>query len=44
MKRLALTRKLSGTKWGANSKIMKTVYTVAVRPVLEYYLNCITSV
>ncbi|KAK7108155.1 hypothetical protein V1264_015944 [Littorina saxatilis] len=36
IKRLALMRKLSGTTWGANSKILKKVYTGTVRPVLEY--------
>ena len=36
IRQLAVMRKLSGTKWGANSKILKTVYTGAVRPVLEY--------
>ncbi|KAK7087372.1 hypothetical protein V1264_021433 [Littorina saxatilis] len=36
IKRLALMKKLSGTHWGANSKILKTVYTGTVRPVLEY--------
>ena len=35
-RRLAIMRKLSGTTWGANSKILKTVYTGSVRPVLEY--------
>ena len=33
---LAIMRKLSGTTWGADSKILKTVYTGTVRPVLEY--------
>ena len=27
---------LAGTKWGANSKILKQLYTGAVRPVMEY--------
>ena len=36
IRRLAMMRKLSGTKWGAYSKILKKVYTGAVRPVLEY--------
>ncbi|KAK7096645.1 hypothetical protein V1264_003726 [Littorina saxatilis] len=36
IRRLAIMRKLSGTTWGANSQILKTVYTGAVRPVLEY--------
>ena len=36
IRRLAIMKKLSGTHWGANSQILKTVYTGAVRPVLEY--------
>ena len=36
IRRLAVMRKLSGTKWGANPRLLKTVYTGAVRPVLEY--------
>ena len=36
IRQLAVMRKLSRTKWGANSRILKTVYTGAVRPVLEY--------
>ena len=36
IRQLEVMRKLSGTKWGANSRILKTVYTGAVRPVLEY--------
>ena len=35
-RRLAIMQKLSGTTWGADSKILKTVYTGSVRPVLEY--------
>ena len=34
--KLALLKKLAGTHWGANTKIIKTVYTGAVRPTLEY--------
>ena len=30
------TRKLAGTTWGANSNILKQVYTGAVRPVVDY--------
>ena len=33
---LSIMRKLSGTTWGATSKIIKTVYTGSVRPLLEY--------
>ena len=36
IKKLAVLKKLSGTHWGANSKILKTVYMGAVRPSLEY--------
>ena len=37
-KKLLLTKKLSGTTWGANTNLLKQVYTgaVAVRPVMEY--------
>ena len=35
-KKHAVLKKLSGTHWGANSKILKTVYMGAVRPSLEY--------
>ena len=35
IKKLAVLKKLSGTHWGANSKILKTVYMGAVRPSLE---------
>ncbi|RUS82318.1 hypothetical protein EGW08_009908 [Elysia chlorotica] len=34
--RLAIMKKLSGTQWGANARILKTMYTGRVRPVLEY--------
>ncbi|KAK7101444.1 hypothetical protein V1264_019826 [Littorina saxatilis] len=36
MKKLSLMKKLAGTQWGANSGILKQVYTGAVRPVMEY--------
>ena len=36
IKKLAVLKKLSGTHWGANSKILKNVYMGAVRPSLEY--------
>ena len=36
IKKLAIMRKLAGTKWGANQKVLKQVYTGAVRPHLEY--------
>jgi ribonuclease HI/uncharacterized protein YaaR (DUF327 family) len=35
-KRLAIMKKLAGTKWGASSTILKQVYTGNVRPVMEY--------
>ena len=34
--KLAIMKKLAGTTWGANSDILKQVYTGAVRPALEY--------
>ena len=36
IKKLAVLKKLSGTHWGASSKVLKTVYMGAVRPSLEY--------
>ena len=36
IKKLAVLKKLSGTHWGANSKILKIIYMGAVRPSLEY--------
>ena len=35
-KKLALMKKLAGTQWGADGKILQQVYTGAVRPVMEY--------
>jgi ribonuclease HI/endonuclease/exonuclease/phosphatase family metal-dependent hydrolase len=35
-RRLAILRKLAGTSWGANEKILKAVYEGTVRPHLEY--------
>ena len=35
-RKLAIMKKLAGTTWGANSNILKQVYTGAVRPVVEY--------
>jgi hypothetical protein len=29
-------RKLAGTTWGANKKILKTIYQGTVRPAMEY--------
>ena len=36
LKSLSIMRKLAGTKWGANSKILKQVYAGLVRPITEY--------
>ena len=36
IRRLALMKKLAGTTWGANSAILKRVYTGYTRPVMEY--------
>ena len=33
---MSLMRKLSGTSWGADYKVQKTLYTGRIRPVLEY--------
>ena len=35
-RKLLLMKKLSGTTWVANTKVLKQVYTGAVRPVMEY--------
>ena len=35
-RKLAIMKKLAGSKWGANKKVLKQVYTGAVRPHLEY--------
>ena len=35
-RRLSLMKKLAGTKWGADRRILKQVYTGNVRPVMEY--------
>ena len=34
--KMALMKKLAGTKWGANMKILTQVYTATVRPHMEY--------
>ena len=36
LQKLALMRKLAGTTWGADSKILTQVYTATVRPSMEY--------
>ena len=35
-RKLAIMRKISGTTWGANERILKTVYSQGIRPHLEY--------
>jgi ribonuclease HI len=35
-KKLAIMKKLAGTSWGANAKILRQVYTGTVRPIAEY--------
>lgn len=35
-RKLAIMKKLAGTSWGANSSILRRVYTGTVRPTLEY--------
>ena len=35
-KKLSLVKKLAGTRWSANAKILSQVYTGAVRPMAEY--------
>ena len=35
-RKLLLMKKLSGTTWGANTKVLKQVYTGAIRPVMKY--------
>ena len=36
IKKMSVMKKLSGTRWGANSNILKQVYTGTVRPQMEY--------
>ena len=36
MRRLSIMKKLAGTTWGAVPKVLKTIYTGAIRPVMEY--------
>ncbi|GFR59550.1 RNA-directed DNA polymerase from mobile element jockey [Elysia marginata] len=36
IRRSQIMKKLSGTKWGANSKILRQVYQGYIRPVMEY--------
>ena len=36
IRKLALMKKLAGTTWGSNLKVLKQLYTGSVRPVMEY--------
>ena len=36
LRKIVLMKKLAGTKWGANIKILTQVYTATVRPHMEY--------
>ena len=38
-RKMNIMRKLAGTNWGANEKVLKTVYQGAVRPHLEFGSN-----
>ena len=35
-KKMSIMKKLAGTTWGANSNILKQLYTGAIRPIIEY--------
>ena len=39
IRKMALMKKLAGTKWGANTKVLTQVYTATVRPHMEYASN-----
>ena len=39
LSKMALMKKLAGTKWGANMKILAQVYTTTVRSHMEYAFN-----
>ena len=43
LRNMALVKKLAGTKWGANMKILTQVYTATVRPHMEYASNAWSS-
>ena len=34
--KLAMLRKLAGSNWGSNNRVLRTVYQGSIRPVLEY--------
>ena len=36
VRKLGLLKKLAGTTWGADTNILRRVYTGAVRPIMEY--------
>ena len=36
MRKLGVLKKLAGTTWGADTNILRRVYTGAVRPIMEY--------
>ena len=36
VRKLGLLKKLGGTTWGADTNILRRVYTGAVRPIMEY--------
>ena len=40
MQRTALIKKIAGSKWGANHKILKKTYQGYVGPVLGYGISC----
>ena len=42
-RKIALTKKLAGTKWGANMKILTQIYTTTVRPHMQYAFNAWSS-
>ena len=37
--RMALMKKLAGTKWGANHSVLKKMYVGRIRPTLEYGMS-----
>ena len=43
LRKMAPTKKLAGTKWGTNMKILTQVYTATVRPHMEYASNSWSS-
>ena len=43
LRKMALMKKLAGTKWGANMKLLTQVYTTTVRPHMKYASNALSS-